>query len=189
MGKKGNPFPFSYYRAIRHMALPPRDQRHQYLRYEGLHYTNGDIVDFDARLARIYRREVHRVQVFNFGGLPDLMAEGLSVRMLMEHRDAQGVSLFTSRSWRRIFDIRGPLVYELILEFFSTFRFGEAVIDLDTPEALQFQLGGARRRLRWRKFIVALGLHTREEMKSLSFARYWAESARQIPDKGDLRDY
>ncbi|GKE21506.1 hypothetical protein Tco_1433018, partial [Tanacetum coccineum] len=49
-------------RAIRHMALPPRDQRHQYL----------------------------RVQVFDFRGLPDLMAEGLSARMLMEHRDAQG---------------------------------------------------------------------------------------------------
>ncbi|GJS43449.1 hypothetical protein Tco_0568492 [Tanacetum coccineum] len=40
------------------MALPPRDQRYQYL----------------------------RVQVFNFGGLTDLMAERLSDRMLMEHR-------------------------------------------------------------------------------------------------------
>ncbi|GJR61766.1 hypothetical protein Tco_1503928 [Tanacetum coccineum] len=29
--------------------------------------------------------------VFDFGGLPDLMAEGLSARMLMEHMDAQGV--------------------------------------------------------------------------------------------------
>ncbi|GJY08888.1 hypothetical protein Tco_0377073 [Tanacetum coccineum] len=45
-----------------HMAFPPRDQRHHYL----------------------------RVQVFNFGGLPDLMAEELSARMLMEHMDAQG---------------------------------------------------------------------------------------------------
>ncbi|GKC58272.1 hypothetical protein Tco_1085870 [Tanacetum coccineum] len=60
-------------RAIRHMDLPLRDQR-------------------------IYKREVHRVQVFDFGGLLDLMAEGLSARMLMEHKDAQGVSLFTSRA-------------------------------------------------------------------------------------------
>ncbi|GJS56815.1 hypothetical protein Tco_0651599 [Tanacetum coccineum] len=141
-----------------YMALPPRDQRHQYLRYEGLQYTDADILDFESRLTRIYRREVHRVQVFNFGGLSYLMAEGLSARMLMKHRDAQGQSVFTSRAWRRLFDIRGLLVYELILEFFSTFRFGEAVTDLDTAGALQFQLGGA-------------------------------ESARQIPDKGDLRDY
>ncbi|GJT29538.1 hypothetical protein Tco_0909813 [Tanacetum coccineum] len=124
------------------MALPPRDQRHQYLMYKGLQYSDADIVDFEARLARIYRREVHRVQVFDFGGLPDLMAEGLSARMLMEHRDAQGVSLFTSRAWRQLFDIRGLLVHELILEFFSTFRFGETILDLDKAGALQFQLGG-----------------------------------------------
>ncbi|GKE43551.1 hypothetical protein Tco_1470835, partial [Tanacetum coccineum] len=136
---------------IRHMALPPRDQRYQYLRYEGLQYTKANIVDFESRLARIYRREVHRVQVFDFGGLPNLMAGGLSARMLMEHK---GVSLFTSRAWRRLFDIREPWRY-----------------------------------LSWRQFIVALGLHTGEEMESLGFARYWAESARQIPDRGDLRDY
>ncbi|GJU10738.1 hypothetical protein Tco_1133134 [Tanacetum coccineum] len=114
-------------RAIRHMALPPCDQRHQYLRYEGLQYTEADIADFESRLARIYMREVHMVQVFDFGGLPDLIAEGLSAKMLMEHRDAQGKSVFTSRAWRRLFDIRGLLVHELILEFFSTFKFGEAV--------------------------------------------------------------
>ncbi|GJR68876.1 hypothetical protein Tco_0014941 [Tanacetum coccineum] len=85
-----------------------------------------DIVDFDGRLARIHMRKVHRVPVFYFGGLPDLMAEGLTARMTMEHRDEAG-----------------------------------AILDLDTPRTLQFQLGGARRRMSWR----------------------------QIPDKGDLRDY
>ncbi|GJZ84024.1 hypothetical protein Tco_0649197 [Tanacetum coccineum] len=122
------------------MALPPRDQRHQYLRYEGLHYTEADIEDFESRLARIYRREV-----------------------------AQGVSLFTSRAWMRLFDIRGPLVHGLILEFFSTFRFGQAILDLDTPGALQFQLGRARRRMSWRQFILAMGLHTDEEMQTAGF--------------------
>ncbi|GKC61491.1 hypothetical protein Tco_1089089 [Tanacetum coccineum] len=87
------------------------------------------------------------------------MAKGLSGRMQMEHRDAQGQSVFTSRAWRRLFDIQGMLVHELILECFSTFRFGEEVLDLDTAGALQFQLGGVRRRMRWRQFILALGLH------------------------------
>nr|GEV86213.1 hypothetical protein [Tanacetum cinerariifolium]GEW06051.1 hypothetical protein [Tanacetum cinerariifolium] len=100
-------------------------------------------VDY-ARMLRRPRREIHKVQVFDFGGLPDLMAEGLSARMLMEHRDAQGQSMFTSRAWRRLFDIRGPLVHELILKFFCTFRFGEDVLDLDAPEALQFKLGGTK---------------------------------------------
>nr|GEY37338.1 hypothetical protein [Tanacetum cinerariifolium] len=78
---------------------------------------------------------------FDFGGLPDLMAEGLSARMLMEHRDAQ------------------------------------------------VSVGGARRRMSWRGFILALGLHTDKKMQTAEFSAYWANSARQIPDKGDLRDY
>nr|GFB24666.1 hypothetical protein [Tanacetum cinerariifolium] len=56
------------------------------------------------------------------------------------------------------------LVHEFILEFFSTFRFGEAVLDLDTAGALQFQFGRVKRRMSWREFIMALGLHSAEEM-------------------------
>ncbi|GJT61140.1 copia protein [Tanacetum coccineum] len=88
-----------------HMALPPREQRYRFLRYEGLEYLDIDIFDFEGRLARIHRREVHRVPVFYFGGLPYLMAEGLSARMLMEHGDEAGVGVFTSRAWKRMFDI------------------------------------------------------------------------------------
>nr|GEV13296.1 hypothetical protein [Tanacetum cinerariifolium] len=40
------------------MALPPREQRYQYLSYEGLQYTDTDIVYFESRLARIYQREI-----------------------------------------------------------------------------------------------------------------------------------
>ncbi|GJS30659.1 hypothetical protein Tco_0491279 [Tanacetum coccineum] len=111
------------------MALPPREQRHRFLRYEGLEYSNIDITDLEGILARIHRREVHRVPVFDFGGLPDLMAWGLTARMLMEHWDDQG-----------------------------------AILDLDTLGTLQFQLGGARRRMSWREFILALGLHTDVEL-------------------------
>ncbi|GKD82924.1 hypothetical protein Tco_1349763 [Tanacetum coccineum] len=38
------------------MALPPHEQRHRFLRYEGLQYTDADIEDFESRLARIYIR-------------------------------------------------------------------------------------------------------------------------------------
>ncbi|GKG39486.1 hypothetical protein Tco_0463631, partial [Tanacetum coccineum] len=90
------------------------------------------------RLGKIYGRGVHRLQVFNFGGLTAEMAEGLSGRMLMEHRDVQGQSIFTSLAWRWLFEVRGLLVHELIMKFFSTFIFGEAVLDLDIVGALQF---------------------------------------------------
>ncbi|GKA89876.1 hypothetical protein Tco_0811688, partial [Tanacetum coccineum] len=92
---------FNWETATYDMALSPRDQRHQYCRFKGLEYSEGNIADFEER-------------------------------MLMEHRDAQGQSVFTSHAWRRLFEVRGPLVHELILELFSTFRFGETVLDLDT---------------------------------------------------------
>ncbi|GJT87126.1 hypothetical protein Tco_1068843 [Tanacetum coccineum] len=99
---------------IRHLApLPPREQRHPFLRYQGLEYTDADIADFEER-------------------------------MVMEHRDDAGVVVFTSRAWGRLFGTRGPLVWELIMEFLSTLRFGEVLLDLDAPE-----------------------LHTEEEMESL----------------------
>ncbi|GJX59618.1 hypothetical protein Tco_0291008 [Tanacetum coccineum] len=116
------------------MAVVPEGRHYT---FEGLQYTEGDIADFETRLARIYRREVHRVQVFNFGGLLDLIAEGLSTKIPMEHMDAQGQSVLASQAWRWLFNIRGPLVHELILEFFNTFRFRDAVLDLDTAGALQ----------------------------------------------------
>nr|GEZ88962.1 hypothetical protein [Tanacetum cinerariifolium] len=92
-------------KTMQNMAIPPSDQRHQYLRYEGLQYIDADIANFETRLARIYRRE--------------------------------GQSVFTSRAWRQLFDIRGPLIHDLILEFFSAFMFGDVVLDLDTARALQ----------------------------------------------------
>nr|GEU56781.1 hypothetical protein [Tanacetum cinerariifolium] len=50
------------------MALPPRDQRHQYLRFEGLGYTNADITDFKERLEML-RDRVYSLVEFEGGYL------------------------------------------------------------------------------------------------------------------------
>ncbi|GKC66746.1 hypothetical protein Tco_1099344 [Tanacetum coccineum] len=68
-------------------------------------------------------------------------------------------------------------------------RFREVLLDLDAPSTIQFQLGGSKRRMSWRQFILALRLHTVEEMELPGFARYWSESKRMIHGKGDLHDY
>ncbi|GKB35221.1 retrotransposon protein, putative, ty1-copia subclass [Tanacetum coccineum] len=60
---------------------------------------------------------------------------------------------------------------------------------LDVAGTLCFQLGGARRSMTWRQFILALGLHTAEEMAEDGFGAYWLGSERVIPSKGDLSDY
>ncbi|GJT96831.1 hypothetical protein Tco_1092349 [Tanacetum coccineum] len=57
------------FRDRQHMALPPRDQRHQYLRFEGLQYTDTDIMDFEERLDRIYNREVYSLAELEGGYL------------------------------------------------------------------------------------------------------------------------
>ncbi|GJX26599.1 hypothetical protein Tco_0232895 [Tanacetum coccineum] len=69
------------------VPLPPREQRHPFLRYQGLDYTDADISDFKERLERIYGREIHGVQVVDFLGMPKLMRDGLFARMVMKHRN------------------------------------------------------------------------------------------------------
>ncbi|GJY54978.1 hypothetical protein Tco_0446642 [Tanacetum coccineum] len=51
------------------------------------------------------------------------------------------------------------------------------------------ELGGARRSMTWRQFILALGLYTAEEVAEDGFGAYWLGSERVIPDKGDPNDY
>ncbi|GKC19781.1 hypothetical protein Tco_1021931 [Tanacetum coccineum] len=170
--------------------LPLREQRHPFLRYRGLEYTDADIADFKERLERIYSREIYHVQVVDFQRMPELIRDCFFARMVMEHHDEVGVVVFTSRAWGRLFDTRGPLVWELILEFLSMLRFREVLLDLDAPDTIQFQLGGARRRLSWRQFILALGLHT-GEMESPGFARMMAHSIAgrsQAPEKVTVAD-
>ncbi|GJR86300.1 reverse transcriptase domain-containing protein [Tanacetum coccineum] len=72
-------------------------------------------------------------------------------------------ALFTSHAWRRLFEVMGPLVREFILEFLSTCGMSDTEMGLDVADTLCFQLGGARRRMTWRQFILALGLHSEEE--------------------------
>nr|GEY23592.1 hypothetical protein [Tanacetum cinerariifolium] len=52
------------------MALPLRDQRHPYLRFEGLEYTKVDIAKFEDRLGKIYGREIHQRYGCWFGQHP-----------------------------------------------------------------------------------------------------------------------
>ncbi|GKA69454.1 hypothetical protein Tco_0775518 [Tanacetum coccineum] len=50
-------------------ALPLRDHRHLWLRYEGLKYTDGVIEGFETRMDTIFSRQINRVHVLDFDGL------------------------------------------------------------------------------------------------------------------------
>ncbi|GKG22512.1 hypothetical protein Tco_0387815, partial [Tanacetum coccineum] len=110
-------------------------------------------------------------------------------RLSMVYAGDDGQALFTSHARRRLFEVRGPLVREFILEFLSTYRMSDTEMGLDVADTLCFQLSGARKRMTWRQFILALGLYSEDEMAEAGFRAYWSGSERVIPDKGDLRDY
>ncbi|GJX86520.1 hypothetical protein Tco_0337294 [Tanacetum coccineum] len=109
-------------------TLPPRAQRYPWLRYQ-----------------------VNRVHVLDFAGLTDQMRGNLADRLRMVYTGDEGQELFTSHAWRRLFEIRGPLVRELILEFFSTCRMSD----------------------------TEMGLHTAEEMAEDGFEAYWHAEGRK----------
>ncbi|GJS95646.1 hypothetical protein Tco_0802614 [Tanacetum coccineum] len=113
----------------------------------------------------------------------------LGDRLSMVYAGDDGEALFTSHAWRRLFEVRELLVIEFILEFLSTYRMSDTEMGLDVVDTLCFQLGRAKRRMTWRQFILALGLHSEEEIAEPGFGAYWTGSERVIPDKGDLRDY
>ncbi|GJZ80638.1 hypothetical protein Tco_0645632, partial [Tanacetum coccineum] len=102
--------------------LPPRDQRHPWLRYKGQEYTDVVIHDYEARLGRIFGRHVNRVHVLDFEGLTDEMRQALTNRLRMVHTGVEGQVLFTSDAWKRVFRIRGLLVQELMLCLFHSFQ-------------------------------------------------------------------
>ncbi|GJV74348.1 hypothetical protein Tco_1494343 [Tanacetum coccineum] len=169
--------------------LPPKDQRHPWLRYQVEGYTEDIMHTFEQRLETIFGRLVNWVHVLDFAGLTDEMRQTLAGRLRMVYTRDEGQKLFTIHAWRRLFEIRGPLVREFILEFLSPCRMSDTEMGLDVADTLCFQLGRARRRMTWRQFILALGLHTSDEMANDGFEAYWLGSERVIPDKGDLMDY
>ncbi|GJR56710.1 hypothetical protein Tco_1407231 [Tanacetum coccineum] len=122
------------------------------------------VQEFKHRLAGIFSRRVHRVQVLEFERMTEEMGMDIDARLSIMHKDTEGLVVFTSHAWRRLFDSRRPLVRELMLDFLSTCRFDDLVLDLDADGVLSFQLGGARHTLSWRQFILAMVLHTTEEI-------------------------
>ncbi|GJZ00731.1 hypothetical protein Tco_0518160 [Tanacetum coccineum] len=126
-------------------------------------YTKEIVHDFEKRLETIFERQVNRVHTLDFEGLTLDMRQDLAEILRMVYTGDDGQEVFVSHAWKRLFEIRAPLVQEFTLEFLSTCRIGSEM-GLDVADTLCFQLGGARCSMTWRQFILALGLHTAEEM-------------------------
>ncbi|GKB93740.1 hypothetical protein Tco_0979877 [Tanacetum coccineum] len=85
---------------------------------------------------------------------------------------------------------RHPWLRYQIEEYTKEIRRNEARSGSEVEDGIFWRgtTGGVRRRMTWRQFILALGLHMEQEMAEAGFGAYWARSDRLIPNKGDLRD-
>ncbi|GJS08991.1 hypothetical protein Tco_0365787 [Tanacetum coccineum] len=70
--------------------LPPRDQRHLWLRYQVVGYTKEIVHDFEQRLEMIFGRHVNRVHILDFKGLTPNMRQDLAERMRMVYTRDDG---------------------------------------------------------------------------------------------------
>ncbi|GJW06084.1 hypothetical protein Tco_1568507 [Tanacetum coccineum] len=118
--------------------LPPRDQRHLWLRYQVEGYTKEIVHNFEQRLETIFGRQVNRVHILDFEGLTPDMRQDLVERLRIVYTGDDGHEM-----------------------------------GLDAAGTLCFQLGGSRHSMTWIQFILALGLHTTEEIAEDKFRAYW----------------
>ncbi|GJX35061.1 hypothetical protein Tco_0246618 [Tanacetum coccineum] len=70
--------------------LPPRDQRHLWLRYQVEGNTEEIVHDFEQRLETVFGRQVNRVHILDFKGLTLDMRQDLAERMRMVYTGDDG---------------------------------------------------------------------------------------------------
>nr|GEW36561.1 hypothetical protein [Tanacetum cinerariifolium] len=116
--------------------LPHCDLRYPWLRYQVEGYDEGIVYRYEYRLETILGRAVNRVHVLDFVGLTDGMRQTLANRPSMVYIVDDGHALFTNHAHRRLFEVRGPLVREFMLEFFITYRMSDTKTGLDIADSI-----------------------------------------------------
>ncbi|GJZ73079.1 hypothetical protein Tco_0637225 [Tanacetum coccineum] len=77
-------------------------------RFLNPYYTALILHSVETRLARIYEKDVLRVQVLDFEWMPDMIRDDLDELIRMDHtKGDDGKFVFICRAWRRLFGITG----------------------------------------------------------------------------------
>jgi hypothetical protein len=102
------------------MAAVPR---HRFLRFDHDTYSVEQRLEYESRYLRLRDKAIFMpsscdFSVFNQIDNGEAAAE---IDEFMAMRYENGRNRFTSSVWRRLFEIRGIFIMELIQEFFSTF--------------------------------------------------------------------
>ncbi|GJV87968.1 hypothetical protein Tco_1531906 [Tanacetum coccineum] len=105
-------------------------------------YTKEIVHDFEQRLETIFGRQVNQVHILDFEGLTPDMRQDLAERLRMVYTRDDGHEVFVSHAWRRLFEIREPLVHEFLLDFFSTCRIGSEMRNAEGRKSGPMLSGG-----------------------------------------------
>ncbi|GJX97297.1 hypothetical protein Tco_0353095 [Tanacetum coccineum] len=106
-----------YIGKLLNMALPPREQRHEWLRFDASGYTKEEQQKYEDQLAKVYYRNIHRVYVLDFARLSEIdkgdAVLDMTERMRMDHMGDDGEVLIMTFIWR---DLLGLLLRGQSLE-------------------------------------------------------------------------
>ncbi|GJW28552.1 hypothetical protein Tco_0045427 [Tanacetum coccineum] len=118
-----------------------RSERHEYLRFKDLEYTDADIMDFEERLGMIYSRGIHRMLVLDFESLPTVIRERfieaiVDIDAEAEEMETAGFGLYWAESARHISNkgdlnvgsVNIPYLLARYLRLFASGRKYEAMI-------------------------------------------------------------
>ncbi|PWA71303.1 retrotransposon Orf1 [Artemisia annua] len=87
---------------------------------------------------------------------------------------------FTCSAWMTIFTIDEPVIQEYVWESLGSVDFEEEITSM-TEKCLFFQLGGVKREMTMRQFILAMGLYSRRTLDSAIFQDYHNICLRERP--------
>ncbi|GJZ18533.1 retrotransposon ORF1 [Tanacetum coccineum] len=92
--------------------------------------------------------------------------------------------LFTSKAWKRAFDINEPIYTELCHEFYATFEFDKAVSDdeLMTKKVIKFRMCGKAYAMSILDFAKRLGLYIGAEIQEYRFETYFIRGHKNDDD-------
>ncbi|GJS62940.1 hypothetical protein Tco_0677504 [Tanacetum coccineum] len=136
-------------------------------------------------------KEIKRPEALNideFGALHEGIAlQNLNQLCHVSYREEDRT--FTSQAWNMLFRIHERVVREYVMEFLSSFTFRDHIVDLDNADTMVFQLGGVKRSMIMRQFILALGLYTPEEMGNVGtvhVAKFFTDKAKGYKKKSPI---
>ncbi|GJV23083.1 hypothetical protein Tco_1375778, partial [Tanacetum coccineum] len=132
---------------------------------------------YNTNLARLLPRQIYSPYVVDWGLLNNMgYAEEIEDMLETKVYEMGGQQeIFTSETWRHLFDINEKIYTELCHEFYSTYAFDKVCVDdeLRTKKVIKFRLCGSGHTLTLLEFARQLGLYHVDEINDEGFELYF----------------